>query len=244
MKQIIYITTDEISQNYDLDANAHKLSPCVQVVSINEINKYRKVIRIPRLLNIGDVLVEHPYDSLCYIDVNEMTDKIISQSKFFKISEIVCLLGASSYEIISTEQKTEERKFEINGEIGYKTISAKTFWRNDTKANEVLNFSLKDTYNNRTHQVSDESYCAALEKLSLYHLDMDDAIQSLVQMRNPNLDTVLQTRTFHFDLTHEINKLFDIGFTLNCVPSFKLNMGVKRALELRQKISIDIKFSF
>lgn len=241
MKPIIYVATDEDYRSYS--RNYPKLSSAIQVISYD--NRNQSGINMPDYIDAGNVLIEHPYISGKYIVANNLSIiDDICKAKFFKISEIAGLLGAKEYSIGMSQHKYEERVFNTSVNLDYQIVSINADVQIQNTFCERTNISLHDTFGNGAKKVTKEAYNKAKRKVERYNLSEDEDINSMLALRNPREDNYLSSRTFHFDMTREINKRLDIAFSLSCIPIFSFNGNVRQLLTQRETITIDVRFVF
>lgn len=242
--EVIHITSDEKSINWEWEKDSDKVSRKLQFVSIDDIPMIRNNsdIKFP-VVSENDVLIKHPFEPNTYISVNDASNEI-RKDKWFKISEIAQCLGATGFTIEEAKESIESRTLDATLGIKYKKVRSKSDLKKEETLKEKLGITISDKFGG-CRKITDNSYLEAKELAIKYHLDNDSAIRSLIRMRNPSKENMLTNRSIHCEMTKELNSALDIAFSLNVMPNvFSLDANVKKTLETKETITLDVRFEF
>ncbi len=73
----------------------------------------------------------------------------------------------------------------------------------------------------------------------------DNAVRSLIRMRNPKEENPLLEDSYHFDMSQEANDILDAAFSLSAMAGvFNLKASYKKELQTREVLTIDVNFIF
>lgn len=240
---VIYITTEERAKNWEWEKDAEKIDKRVQFVSVEDIELIRKKgeIRVPEKCLMDDVLIKHPYYTNKYMLLTDVEN--LRYDKFVKICEIAQLLGASSYQVKSTENKEEKRSLSASGEICYK-ISSEVNGTSKKELNQMYNVGVDHIFRGN-EKVSLDAYNKAKLKAKEYNLDEDDVVRMLLNGRNPQIGNPQRKYRVCCNLTKEENSALDIAFSIKFIPNaFSFKSQVKSIIEKRVTISLEMTIMF
>jgi len=243
-REVIHITSDEKSINWEWEKDSDKVSRKIQFVSIDDIPIIRNNsdIQFP-IVSENDVLIRHPFEPNTYLSTDDACNEI-RIDKFFKLGEIAQCLGAKGYIVKEAKESIETRRFDANLGIKYKPVRTNLDIKKEETLKEKLGIEISDRFGG-CKKITEESYLEAKELAKKYHLENDSAIRSLIRMRDPSKENMLTNRSIHCEMTKELNSALDIAFSLNVMPNvFSLDANVKKTLETKETITLDILFEF
>jgi hypothetical protein len=244
-ERVIHVTSDEKSINWEWEKNSEQVDRQIQFVSIDDIPSIRSNTNVvlPSEIQEGDILIKHPFEPDTYLNVVDAKDEI-RKDKWFKISEIAQCLGATGFTIEEAKESIESRTLDATLGIKYKTVRSKSDLKKEETLKEKLGITISDKFGG-CRKITDNSYLEAKELAIKYHLDNDSAIRSLIRMRNPSKENMLTNRSIHCEMTKELNSALDAAFSLNVMPNvFSLDANVKKTLETKETITLDVRFEF
>ena len=242
--EVIHIISDERSINWKWEKDSDKVSKKIQFVSIDDIPMIRSNsdIQFPVVIE-KDVLIKHPFEPNTYLSIDDACNEI-RIDKFFKIGEIAQCLGAKGYIVKEAKENIGTRCFDANVGVTYKPIRTDLDIKKEETLKEKLGIELSDRFGG-CKKITEKSYLEAKELAIKYHLENDSAIRSLIRMRDPSKENMLTNRSIHCEMTKELNSALDIAFSLNVIPNvFSLDANVKKTLETKETITLDILFEF
>jgi len=242
--EVIHITSDERSINWEWEKNSDKVSRKIQFVSIDDIPMIRNNsdIQFP-VVSENDVMIKHPFEPKTYLSIDDACNEI-RIDKFFKIGEIAQCLGAKGYVVEEAKESVETRCFDANVGVKYKPVRTNVDIKKEGTLKEKVGIKLSDKFGG-CKKITEKSYLEAKELAIKYHLENDSAIRSLIRMRDPSKENILTNRSIHCEMTKELNSALDIAFSLNVMPDvFSLDTNVKKTLETKETITLDILFEF
>lgn len=241
LPQVIKVETPERVKSYRWDENIKQLDSHVAVLDLDSIDKMKNV-SFSNHPAIGDVFVLHPYAANKYINILEIDN--IKNSKFYAYSEIAQQLGALSYEIELAKKITEKATISVDGNIvvkPYGDLSAGI--QNEKKFEEEFGFKMKSELNG-VKVISNQSFEKAKELVCKYNLESDDMINSLINKRDPSNENLYNSENIQCKLSKEINSALNIAFSLSLLSVFEIDTKIKKTLENREDIVLNIKFVF
>jgi len=242
--EVIHITSDEKSINWKWEKSSDKVSRKIQFVSIDVIPMIRNNsdIQFP-VVSENDVLIKHPFEPNTYLSIDDACNEI-HIDKFFKIGEIAQCLGAKGYIVEEAKESVETRCFDANVGVTYKPVRTSVDIKKEDTLKEKLGIKISDKFSG-CKKITEKSYLEAKELAKKYLLENDSAIRSLIRMRDPSKENMLTNRSIHCEMTKELNSALDIAFSLNVMPNvFSLDANVKKTLETKETITLDILFEF
>lgn len=245
MPKVLHLVSDELARTWNWEPNSEKVDSNVKIISIDKIDSYLegKSISLPNYINVGDVLVRHPFEPNTYVSV-EKASHTIRTSKFFKVSEIAQILGAVKYNIEAAWEEISERRWDVNGSISYDVVKPTFSIHNEKIMIQTMGLSISDEYDGIA-AISDNSQKKAEEISKNYGLWEDESIRALIRQRNPNESNRLKGRSYMLDMSSETNELLDAAFSLTIMEGiFNLNTSIKRAVKVQEKITLKISFEF
>lgn len=244
--EVIYIANDEDSRNYRYEKESKSLDPSVQILSIDDIpairDTYSDSIYLPSHIRVGDVLIQHPFDKGTYIKADGSAQEIMI-SKFGLIREIAQKLGAQGCVITVARKESQERKWTAKGEVEYKVVNAETEITSDKELQKELCVKIENRW--KGSPITEKSYQRAIEIAQENDLWGDNAVRSLIRMRNPKEENPLLEDSYHFDMSQEANDILDAAFSLSAMAGvFNLKASYKKELQTREVLTIDVNFIF
>lgn len=242
--EVIHITSDEKSINWEWEKDSDKVSRKIQFVSIDDIPIIRNNsdIHFP-VVSENDILIKHPFEPNTYLRIDDACN-VIRKDKFYKISEIAQELGAKGFTIEEAKESIETRKLDAKVGVEYKAVKTEIDIKKENELKEKLGIKICDRYGGCS-KITEASFAKAKELAKRYHLDDDSDICSLISARDPSKENPLTNRSIHCEMTKEFNSALDIAFSLNVMPNvFSLDANVKKTLETKETITLDILFEF
>lgn len=251
--QVIQIEQDERSRNYRWERNAGFLDQNIQVVSIDDYNEYIKdgEQNLPQIVNIGTVLVKHPFEEDTYIHLEEL-EQIVYRSKALHMADIAQLLGCTRFSYDIKIDSIETASIGRYGKISYTPyITADTKYKNEQveKYKAMLKIEDKNEVNDESQNLTLEdkilSYKRACELAHKYKLDKDEDIKSLLDSRNPYNTYIKKSRIVCFELSREVNSLYSCAFSLELLKGvFTMQGNFENQVSKKKTIFVTFSFDF
>ena len=243
--EVIHVVRPEVAINYRWYDNANSLPEEVQIVDVEELNLLPEEVKREKFgrktkFNEGEVFLFEPYNQI-YV-APEVADDVFLTSKYDTLMEICQYLGASyiKVEVEKSEEKT--RILNADGNVAYKGIGLKGFFRSEENKNCYSKFNKEEEYDNPGPSV--EGYEKAKQFCALRGIENDPEISRLLRQRDPKLPNLLKSQKYHFELSAELNKVLDAAIHLNAVKVFSLSATAQKVINTSKRVTIDVKIEF
>ena len=222
-KDVIYVASDEIARSYRWHDDFKRLSPEIQVVSIDIIPAMREGgLVFPEKIERDSILVRSPFHRKRFYDINNAEDYIIRE-KIGALSIIAQKIGASK--IIGHVELLEEEELDksANGQIEYKTVKLDADYKEEQQRRYNKRFELERIFPKAI--CTDDTYKEALALVKHFHF-RDPEILDLVDMRQPGELNTIGSEKVHMAISEEINSAKDFAASLTVMGNL-FKMGVK-----------------
>lgn len=233
-KPIIQIVQDGRDINYAWEDGAEKLdNHNIQVVSISD---YPSLVSegkylVPKLVKVGDVLVEDRYIPNKYIDISTAETELL-QEKALAMSSIINQLGFKHYEVEVILDAEEKANIEANGNLSYKAVDLKPEYKNKVENSYKNRFSLKDTFSGKA--INQEEAIRIAQQFGLWD-NMD--VRTLIENRDPNNPNIQTSRILNIEITKELNRTKEMAVSLNVLAGlFSLSASTKNSINTKQSL--------
>lgn len=213
-KPVIYITTPERAINYQWEEEAQKLSPNLEIMSIDDIGnlpmEVKKKIFSSPMIEEGTIWVLDPFEDR-YYPADKAKD-VIPRSKFRAIEKIAGLLGAKSIHHVSSKTQVSKREMSASGDIKIKVFNANAQYSADFSFKFAQEETLdKEFKGNKTI----EGYKKALEFCQTTGLIYDPEIKRMLEDCDPKHPNPIISQKYTVSLTSECEEQMDTAFSLN-----------------------------
>lgn len=240
MKDVIHVVTDERSRNWNWDlTDAAFDSSRIKLVSIEEYQKYfGSDIKYPDRINVGDILMLHPYDKNTYVKL----DYDLISDKFNKITHLMHLLGAKISRFEIEEFECKKRTWKADGGVSYKGIDASLKVK---KENEVKQRYKKENEDESVGTRQNEcDWFLAKEYAEDHNLMNDPDIREIIESRKPELKNKKQKKEIKVTMAKDLNDNLDIAFNLKAIKALSFSANYEETMEYRTLFSIIFKVEF
>lgn len=243
LKEIIMVTEPEVVKSYKWEKDAQFLHPAVQVLSMEDIERLQEKhtdLFGGKSVYPESVWMKHPFMHNQYIDINTAED-VLTKSKLNALGLIARHLGVKSFTTTFVTTQTEERKHDVNGDVKYKMIEAKTtvnLKKEDSSSNQYYR---KEEYSGN---FSEESYQEAIKLAKEYGLYNDEDIFYLIQQRNPQHLNMIKNQHVKVELARELNESLDVAFSLDACKVFKLNANYQQTISIKKTVTLETDLVF
>ena len=244
--EVINIVSQLQVENLVWEKNKSKLDPCLQIVSINDIQTFLENDGVS-LLNvtkpaIGQILMRHPFLSNTFVDINYSQEDLFND-KINKLAEILQPLGVKALFGQAKWTQAKRREMDITGEGSIKIIDFSSEFKKSHSVAEYCKIKKEKLFPNAV--LNKELYEIGIIRAQKYGLYNDSDIRSFIETRNPDLGpNVIGSDNISIELTKEVNNLMSIAFSLNYLPAFSINAKYKDTLEIINKVQMDIYVDF
>lgn len=243
LKDVLYLTYDELARSYQWYDGVENLNNSVQVLSLDDLPKLQKrgYDFFIKQMEVGSVLIRNPFNQRQYIDINESEDRIIRE-KISAMSMIAQKLGARK--IIGTAEFLEEQKLErtTDGSAKYKAVTLDVEYRKQQQEKCQKKYKLIREFNGA---FSAESYQEAIDLLKKYNLTFDPEVRDLVGLRNPSERNILGKQSVHMNLSREVNSSKEIAASLTVLgDDFSLGFSTKESISTLKSMIFDTEIDF
>jgi hypothetical protein len=238
--EIIYVTTPERAINYKWEKNFNKLSPEIQVVSIEDIQNIGRDVFDNKRILLNTLLVKHPFIPNKYIEIDR-TEEAITKSKLNCLGIILRYLGVSEYETTFALENNATVTIDANGNASYKFVEGGLKTKKISTDNETRKYYRHEAFSG---EFSIDNYEKAVDMAKKFGLYGDEDIYYLLQNRNPQDLNLLKSQEVKIELTRELNSSLDVAFNLSVSGIFKLNANYNETISKRKKITIETKLIF
>lgn len=239
MKDVIHVVTDERSRNWSWDlTDAAFNSSRIELVSIEEYQKYfGSDIKYPDRINVGDILMLHPYDKKTYVKL----DYDLINDKFNKITHLMHLLGAKISRFEIEELECKKRTWNAYGGVSYKVDASLKV----KKEEEVKQRYIKENEDESVGTRQNECDWFLAKKYAEDHNLMNDPdIIEIIESRNPELTNKKQKKEIKVTMTKDLNDNLDIAFNLKAIKALSFSANYEEAMESHTSFSIIFKVEF
>ena len=237
--EIIYVTTPERAINYKWEKNFNKLSPEIQVVSIEDIQNIGRDVFDNKRILLNTILVKHPFIPNKYIEIDR-TEDAITKSKLNCLGIILRYLGVSEYETTIAMENNASVECDRNGNASYKFVEGGLKSKKICSENETFKYYRHEQF---PGEYSEDNYKKAVDLAKKFGLYVDEDIYYLLLNRN-NDKNQLKSQVIEIELTRELNSSLDVAFNLSVSGIFKLNAAYNETINKRKKISIKTNLKF
>lgn len=241
LPHVIYVATPERVKNYQWAEGSKYISPNVCVYTKETVMQLQ--CEKPNRIQVGDVLVLHPFEEDMYVNVNEVQN--IKNAKFFAYKRIAQQLGASRYEVTYANKQTSNRSFDTNNNVtcgSYVDACLSVNKKDDFLKSMGFEMEAKFTGNG---EISEESYEKAKKLVKRYHLETDEGIKSLIESRNPKIENPETYEKVTCDLLSEISASLDLAFTLNAAGGlFSLDSKTSDVIKQSEIVKLTVQYTF
>ena len=243
---VVCVSTIERKQNYQwFEGGNHLAIPQISIDTLDELRN--KAIVLPTDVRENDLLILHPYDINRYIHIEDVESTMVKQTKFFRYSEILQDLGATSYEVTSIKTTVYKVETDVEGKVSLKKVKTpidlEVNVNDEVEFKSKMGFRLKDTFQG-VHTISEQSFLHAKELVNQYRLQEDEFINSLIKKRDPQKENHKLTEHLQCEAMQDFNKCIDVAVAFNAATIFNLSTNVKHAISQKVEYSLDIKVIF
>lgn len=243
-KDVVFLAEDELARSYEWYLDIDKLSPEVQIVSLDDLPVLREqgIELLSPTLATGCVLIKNPFRDHEYIDINESEEKIIRE-KIGAISKIAQQLGAKHIhghvEYLS-EQKLEKT---ADGGIKYKAVELDSSYKKEQQDLYQQQFDLDRGF--KKVDCTETTYAEANKLLKEYHLDKDTEVRDLVEMCKPEIQNELVHQTVRMSVSRELNVNKDFAATLTVMgPVFSIGATTHDSISTKKSVVFECEIDF
>ncbi|MBQ0057218.1 MAG: hypothetical protein KBT20_06135 [Bacteroidales bacterium] len=243
-KSVVRVDTSENANmiKYMPKEQRQKLDPNIQVVSSDYVTELRKnkTISIPTRIDIGDILVLHPFVPNKYVLIQNLIDETYG-TLYSCISGIARCLGATMIEWSKSVSILGERTLDGEGKLQIGPYAQLTA---NAHSNDMVSHQSEESKKNffitdgvLSLEEKKEDYVRACQKAEEYGLADHNDIKELLEGRNPNNKRQILTKEVTLHMISQINNSFDAAFTLTSLGEvFSIGASVKDIIKKCQDI--------
>ena len=243
-KDVVFLAEDELARSYEWYLDSDKLSPEVQIVSLDDLPMLQEqgIVLPSSHLTAGSVLIKNPFRDHEYFDINESEERIIRE-KIGAMSKIAQQLGAnhiSGHVEFLNEQKLEKT---ASGEIKYKAAELEMSYKKEQQDLYREQFVLDRGF--KKVNCNDRTYAEAQRLLKEFHLDRDTEVRDLVEMCKPEIQNGLVHQTVRMSLSRELNVNKDFAASLTVMgPVFNVGATTHDSISTKKSIIFECEIDF
>ena len=244
LNDVIILEKDKLALSYKYEDNAKFL---------NGITVCSYEYDLPKLLekyafypydkpSIGEIYIRNPFDESVFISIDSFQTYVI-QEKSTCISDIVRLLGASSFHSEFEISSVKERVWSSDNKVTYKTVQADLSMKQECI--NRLNIKSETNMEYDVKAFSQEDFQKAICKVNKYKMQSNPDVRALLKQRDPQNPPLLKKANFSVSLSHEVNSSLDIAFKLVVMSGiFNLSSNFKSSVKERYELieTIDVIF--
>lgn len=240
-KDVLYVTGDELAINYKWEKSSGHLNEQIQVISIDDIDHYRKKYEISALSGIHTnmVLVRHPFKPKTYVDI--CRDELdFFREKMECINHVASLLGATRVTWAVKSEVCEEKKLKMNADGSYKITSGKMEMSNEVKNKMNSTCEVGNTFDGNYNEESFREAQAYLKERRLSDTDL----RNLIELRRPTRINKVRSRKMKTEVSQELNASKEIALSLDCMEVFKMSTTIKQTIHRWRKVEMEYTIDF
>lgn len=241
LKDVLYVAEDELAFNYKWEKNYRHLNKQIQVISIDDIDHYRKEYEISALSGIHTnmVLVRHPFKPKTYVDI--CRDELdFFREKMECINHVASLLGATRVTWAVKSEVCEEKKLKMNADGSYKITSGKMEMSNEVKNKMNSTCEVGNTFDGNYNEESFREAQAYLEERRLSDTDL----HNLIELRRPTRINKVRSRKMKTEVSQELNASKEIALSLDCMEVFKMSTTISQTIHRWRKVEMEYTIDF
>lgn len=249
-KPVVRIDTPENAYGWDIKPNAGKISPNIQILSIDEYKDIEasKKYMLPSRVAVGDIIVEHPFHPNQFVKIQDI-ELTYYQDWMELMSDIARLLGCVKFEWSVELKDRQDRTLDANLNVGasaYGSLNASE----KTKYENELKTQLKDSISNTPIKKLSQKgiikdYEKAKKRVREYGLENDIQLRTLINSRSPEDQYRTSKKEVELEISRDINDYGDYAFSLNVLGDvFTMSADLKEAVSKRKKVHLIFKMMF
>lgn len=241
LKDVLYVAEDELAINHKWEKNYSHLNKQIQVISIDDIDHYRKEYEISALSGIHTnmVLVRHPFKPKTYVDI--CRDELdFFREKMECINHVASLLGATRVTWAVKSEVCEEKKLKMNADGSYKITSGKMEMSNEEKNKMKSACEVGNTFDGNYNEESFREAQAYLEERRLSDTDL----HNLIELRRPTRINKVRSRKMKTEVSQELNASKEIALSLDCMEVFKMSTTIRQTIHRWRKVEMEYTIDF
>lgn len=236
---VICVASPEVALNYRWETGSEKLSPGVQVVSIENLDSLPEARRLElfgqREIEEGMVFVRDHIGNR-YVTASR-AQELISQSKNNAIDHVAALLGATRVSRQITAVEERRRSVGIRGKIKYRVVNTGA----SMTAADWLRLATRYTREKRFPGVrTNDSFREAVRYCEATGLIHDPEIRHMLADRAPWNPNPILSDSYEISLSSECGREFDAAFSIgflrrvfNISPEVEASLSATRLLTVR-----------
>ena len=241
-KDVLYVTGDELAINYKWEKFSGHLNEQIQVISIDDIDHYRKKYEISALSGIHTnmVLVRHPFKPKTYVDI--CRDELdFFREKMECINHVASLLGATRVTWAVKSEVCEEKELKMNADGSYKITSVKMKISNEEKNKMKSACEVGNTFDGNYNE---ESFRQAQIYLKERRLDSDKDFRNLMELRRPTRINKVRSHKMKTEVSQELNASKEIALSLDCMDVFKMSTTIRQTIHRWRTVEMEYTIDF
>lgn len=241
---VIYVAeSPEQAINYKWDSQASRLDRNVVVMNpdeIRELGNNNELFILPYDITPGEVLIRHPYNQ-GYILATEAEDEYLTASAEGLFLVARCL-GATKIAYKKCNIAEYTREVDSNNNMSYKAVEVNTSIKSSKEQKLLKKIKITREFQKQeyTQQQFDKAKAVAAERGLLLSKD----IRSLLDARDPALGAPMTRQTICIEVSSALNKVMDIAFSLNTVPTFKLGSTTRTVTKEKYELLVEWDITF
>ena len=249
-KPVVRIDTPENAYGWDIKPNAGKISPNIQILSIDEYKDIEasKKYMLPSRVAVGDIIVEHPFHPNQFVKIQDI-ELTYYQDWMELMSDIARLLGCIKFTWSVELKDRQDRTLDANLNVGaaaYGSLnaSAKTKYENELKTRLQVDSIFKPS-----KKLSQKGIIADYEKAKMrvqeYGLENDMQLRSLINSRSPEDQYRQSHKRVELEVSRDINDYGDYAFSLNVLGDvFSMSADLQEAVSKRKNVHLIFEMDF
>lgn len=244
LNDVIILEKDELALSYKYEDKAKFLkgiTVCSYEYDLPELLE-RYTFYPYNKPNIGEVYIRNPFEESVFVPIDTFQTYVL-RDKSNCISDIVRLLGASSFHSEFEIRRVEEREWSSDNKVTFKAVQADLSIKKERMNRLNIKSEIDMEYDVKAF--SQEDFQEAIRKVSKYKMQSNPDVRTLLEQRNPQNASLLKKAKFAVSLSHEVNSRLDIAFNLTVMSGiFNLSSDFKSSVKERYELveKIDVTF--
>ena len=249
-KPVVRIDTPENAYGWDIKPHAEKVSPNIQILSIDEYKDIEEsgIYMLPSRVAVGDIIVEHPFHPNQYVKMQDV-ELTYYQDWMELMSDIARLLGCIKFTWSIELKDGRTRTIDANLNVSV-PVYAKLDASYKKQFEDVLKTKLYvDSEFKPSKKLTQKGIIADFEKakrrVADYGLSTDMQIRSLINSRSPFDQYKQSHKKVDLEISKDINDYGDYAFSLNVLGDvFSMSGDLKDAVSTRKNVVLSFEMFF
>lgn len=243
LPNVICVATEERARNYMfLPEYKNEFNPNLTIVGLPDFEQLRQQgYKFPRILDVGMLLMENPFEPKSYIDINTSEQELFAR-KMDALTNIARYLGAKEFYCESQLDEIKKRDIKVNANGNYETVIAEGEFKKQCEEKCKQQYTRTNKWSGVT---APGDYDRAVELVKTYRLEGHREIINLLDQRRPNSPNVITQFEESITISNERNSAIAIACSIGVMGGvFNLKSETVTTLLYQTTVSLNVKIIF